>query len=61
MKAKIEIDTAELKQIIITQISYKIGDMTFDPKKVKIEVKSKQNYKSEWEEADFRAIYEGDI
>ena len=59
MKIRIEITNAELTSLIMEHLSEKLGSQ-FDPIRddVRIEVKSKQNYKSEWESADFRAIYE---
>ncbi len=58
VKFKIEIDEKELKQIVLDFIGRQIGDLTISEKDVRIEVKSKQNWKSEWEIADFRAILE---
>lgn len=60
MKIRIEITQKELTNIIMEHLSEMLGD-AFDPVRdnVKIEVKSKQNYKAEWEAADFRAVYEG--
>lgn len=60
MKIRIEIDEAALKRIIMKELRDSLGDVRLDEKKVQIEVKSKQNYKSEWEPAAFRAIYEDD-
>ena len=60
MKVTIYITKEELKKLVINHIEQKLqGD--FDPNHIKIETKSTQNYKSEWESADFRAIYEGEI
>jgi hypothetical protein len=53
----IEISEVDLKKLIIDHIKTKLGDHFFDETKVTIEVKSKQNYKSEWESASFRASY----
>ena len=60
MKIRIEIDEAALKRIIMKELRDSLGDVRLDEKKVQIEVKSKQNYKSEWDPAAFRAIYEDD-
>lgn len=60
MKATLTITREELRQIIIDKFRESLIG-SFDPQKVKIEVKSTQNYKAEWEPADFRAVYEGDI
>ena len=57
MKIRVELNEKELRELILNYLEDNIGDM-FDEKKIKIEVKSSQNYKSEWEQADFRAIYE---
>lgn len=53
---RIEISEMEVKQIIADAISDKIGRdvKTTD---ISVEVKSKQNFKSEWEMAHFRAVY----
>jgi hypothetical protein len=54
MRIQIEIGEDDLKRLIVDSLSDElqtqiaIGD-------VKIEVKSKQNYRSEWETASFRA------
>jgi hypothetical protein len=57
MKIRVELNEKELRELIINYLEENIGT-TFDERKINIEVKSSQNYKSEWEQADFRAIYE---
>lgn len=57
MRIKIEINEGDVKQLILNEIARKLGDIPFDKTKVVIETKSKQNYKSEWEVADFRVSY----
>lgn len=62
MKIKVELSRAQLEQLIIAHIKNKLGDdIKLKPMDLTIEVKSTQNYKSEWENAEFRARYEGDI
>ncbi len=55
MNIKVEIDSSQLKKILLaylkTQITYPLEEDD-----IKIEVKSKQNWKSEWEDADYRAV-----
>jgi hypothetical protein len=58
MKVKVVIDETELKNLVYDKIRETLGAFKFDPTAVKILVKSKQNYKSEWEEAEFKAEYE---
>ena len=58
MKFTIEIDEAEMKQLIISYIR-DILDDGFSPSQLQILVKSKQNLKSEWEQAAFKAVYNG--
>lgn len=61
MKIKIELTEHDLKRIIANEILQKLGDLNkFNEANIKILVKSKQNYKSEWEIANFKAEYEGD-
>jgi hypothetical protein len=60
MKAKIliELDEEHLKRLVVREIESFLGeDIELSTKDVTIEVKSKQNYKSEWEVAAFRATY----
>ena len=56
--ATIEIDEKKLKELVKDYLQNICGDsisiMTSD---IEIEVKSKQNYRSEWETADFRAKF----
>ena len=61
MRAKFELSEADLKALILTEMQTKLGENALNSSNLKIEVKSKQNYKSEWEPAAFRAVYEGDI
>lgn len=57
MKIEIEIDQAELKQLVLDAIEKKLGDVPLDKTKVQIVTKSTQNYKAEWETAAFKATY----
>lgn len=59
MKFQITISTDELKELVMQHIKDKLG-IQFDPNRLRIEVKSSQNYRSEWEIADFRATYQGE-
>lgn len=58
MKIKLELSEAELKKLIIEHFKRLLGEVEFDEKRLLIETKSKQNYRAEWEKADFRAAYE---
>lgn len=50
----IEIDEKTLKDLVVNYLSKKLNGH-IDPKDIKIETKSAQNYRSEWEKAKFRA------
>lgn len=60
MKIKIELGEGDIKRLVRQELSRRLGS---DPseKDIKIETKSKQNYRSEWERADYRVIYEADL
>jgi hypothetical protein len=53
----ITITKEKLRELVVNHLQTLVN-VDFDPKKVIIEVKSTQNWKSEWENADFRAKYE---
>lgn len=55
MKIDIEIDEKKLRELVYRYLQDQLGSVDLDPKDVDIEVKSKQNYRSEWESAAFRA------
>jgi hypothetical protein len=57
MEVHIELTEKELKELVYSYINEKIN-ATVSIDKIKIMVKSKQNYKSEWEEANFKAVYD---
>jgi hypothetical protein len=59
MRIRIELNETLLKELVLRHLADQLGD-AFDPIKdnVKIEVKSTQNYKAEWEPALYRAVYE---
>ena len=58
MKITIEINEASLKELVVDEIARRLGDIPVSKEDIKIEVKSKQNYKSVWETAAFRATYD---
>lgn len=55
MHIEITLTEHDLKQLVISEIARRMGELPLDVSEVKIEVKSSQNYKSEWETANFRA------
>lgn len=57
MKINIEIDEFQLKRLILDHLTRQLGDIPVTMDRIRIEVKSKQNYKAEWEQASFRATY----
>lgn len=61
MIINIKINSVEMKKLIYDHLKGVLGETFSDQQinNVKIEVKSKQNYRSEWEEADFRVTYTG--
>lgn len=62
MKLSLEITEGDLKRLVVAHVREQLGDvaLTIKDNDVRIEVKSKQNYKSEWETAAFRARVEVD-
>jgi len=55
MKIEITIAEEEIKKLLRDHLNEKFGNILIEEKDIRIEVKSKQNYSSEWERADFRA------
>ena len=58
MKIRIEITKDALIGLVADHIEKQMGDIGFNLSDIKIETRSKQNYRSEWESADFRAVLE---
>lgn len=56
MKIHIEIDEKELARLVANRIYELMPDAGIKEVDIKIQVKSKQNYKAEWESASFRAM-----
>lgn len=54
----IEISEQDLKKLILQKVIEETGSSSIRLPDIKILVKSKQNYKSEWEEANFKATCE---
>lgn len=57
MKVKIELTKADVQKIIQEKLS-QILNVDIDHLRIRIKTKSTQNYKAEWEEAEFRVEYE---
>jgi hypothetical protein len=55
MLIEIVLTEKELRELVCADILRRMGDVPFEPTDVRIQVKSKQNFKSEWEDAAFRA------
>lgn len=61
MNIRIRLNTEHVKGLIMKAIEEKLDGLPFDPKRVLIEVKSKQNFRvHEWEVGDIQASYEVD-
>ncbi len=58
MKIRIELTEDDLRALVRQQIERRLGDLAFMEERIRIEVKSKQNFKSEWETSAFRAVLE---
>lgn len=61
MKIRIELSREDLLRLVLEEIRRATGNHQLEQDSVSIQTKSKQNYKSEWETADFRAVFEADI
>lgn len=59
MRLRIELTEEDLKRLVAQEIEARTGNAP-NLRDIRIEVKSKQNYRSEWERAAFRAILETD-
>lgn len=55
MQISVEIDEMELRMLVLNRMRALMPDESISESDIKIEVKSKQNYRSEWESASFRA------
>jgi len=60
MKITLEISQDDIKKIIMKHLAG-IIEGNLKPEHIIIETKSTQNYKAEWETAEFRVRYEGNI
>lgn len=58
MKIRIELTEEDLKKMVMEKLEDSLGSLPFNPKAVQILVKTKQNYKAEWEPGSFKAVYE---
>lgn len=56
MNLGIELTENDIKELIKNYLETELN-REIDNSEISIEVKSKQNYKSEWESAQFRATY----
>lgn len=61
MKIKFEYDEEELKKLIIRDIEERLGTIPINEKKITIEVKTKMNFRSEWESGQFKLVYEDSV
>lgn len=61
MKIRIELDEAAIRALVLDHLQQQLGSVPLNEKDIRIEVKSTQNWKSEWERAAFRAVYEKSV
>jgi len=57
MKIRAQLNSQEIYEAIAVYIGNKTG-ISINPKDISVQVKSKQNFKSEWETADIRCDFE---
>jgi hypothetical protein len=58
MKINIEVTEKQMQRLILEYIQNTIPNIQVQLSDILIMVKSKQNYKAEWEKADYRATLE---
>lgn len=61
MRLNVELTRQELQQLLLEHLQEKFLCRDLKASDIHIETKSKQNYRSEWEEADFRARVNADV
>lgn len=57
MLIQVELTEHDLTGLILKELQNRLGNIDINPAHVQIQVKSKQNFKAEWEKAAFKAIY----
>lgn len=55
MNIDITLTEHDLKPLVVAELARRLGELPLESSDVTIEVKSKQNYRAEWEKAAFRA------
>ena len=55
MQINIDLSEHDLRKLVMHHLQHKLGDVDLKESDISIQVKSKQNFKSEWESASFRA------
>ncbi len=55
MNIKIQIDSVELRKVVLTHLKQQVN-YPLEEEDIVIRVKTSQNHKAEWEEGDFEAI-----
>jgi RNase P/RNase MRP subunit POP5 len=56
MQVNIELSQQDLEKLILEHLRKVLGEVDLAARDVTLLVKSKQNYKSEWEQAAFKAV-----
>jgi hypothetical protein len=51
----LEVTEKELRELVLTYIRNQLGDLPVSADDVKIMVKTRQNYRAEWETGQFKA------
>jgi hypothetical protein len=55
MNIEITLTEADLRALVVNELERRMGDIKLEASDVKIETKSSQNFKAEWETAHYRA------
>ena len=58
MNIKIILSEMDITRLVMAEIQNKLGDIQLGNGDVKIMVKTKHNFKAEWETGEFQAVYQ---
>lgn len=58
LKVRIEVTKEVVKELVRQYLCAELGNLSPEVGDIQIETRSEQNYKSTWESADFRVVYE---